>query len=121
MHYQRWRKHGDPSEDGARPLEERLAARLVRTDSGCLEWTGATLKGYGQIGDGQRVLYAHRVAYELAKGSVPDGLLVCHHCDNPPCCEPTHLFVGTVQDNTDDMIAKGRAAWQRNAAQAGAA
>jgi HNH endonuclease len=113
MHYIRWKKHGDPLNDGSRPLAERLAAGLVRTESGCLEWTGATLKGYGQIGDGRQVLYTHRVAFMLANGEIPDGMDVLHHCDNPPCCEPDHLFAGTALDNSTDMIAKGRGAWQR--------
>lgn len=113
MHYQRWKKHGDPLNDGSRSLAERLAASLVRTEAGCLEWTGATLKGYGQIGDGDKVLYAHRVAYVLANGSIPDDVDVLHRCDNPPCCDPAHLFSGTQAENMADMIAKGRAWWQR--------
>lgn len=112
MHYERWSKYGDPSNDGHRPLAERLVTRLARRESGCLEWTGATLKGYGQVGDGQKVLYAHRVAYELAYGPIPDGLHVLHRCDNPPCCEPSHLFVGTHAENMTDMADKGRAHWQ---------
>lgn len=116
MHYQRWRKHGDVNEDGRRSLAERLQAHLVRADSGCLEWRdGATRNGYGQIGDGRRVRYAHRVAYELAYGPFSDDLDVLHRCDNPPCCEPTHLFLGTAADNNADMIAKGRAWWQKEA------
>lgn len=115
MHYKRWRVHGDPLNDGTRSLAERLTARLVRTEAGCLEWTGATLKGYGQIGDGDKVLYTHRVAFTLAKGEIPDGLDVLHRCDNPPCCEPDHLFAGTALDNAVDMIAKGRGWWQRKA------
>lgn len=76
---------------------------------GCWRWTGATNgKGYGQVTvDGVHYL-AHRIAYSLAKGSVPDGLLVCHHCDNPICVRPSHLFVGTHRDNAHDMIKKGR-------------
>lgn len=81
-----------------------------------MEWTGATLKGYGQIGDGRCLRYTHRVAWELVNGPIPDGMHVCHHCDNPPCCNVDHLFLGTDADNNADMIAKGRAWWQKRLA-----
>lgn len=55
------------------------------------------------------------MAYESSTGDVPAGLLVCHHCDNPPCCNPAHLFLGTYQDNVDDMMSKGRH-WSMKAA-----
>jgi hypothetical protein len=50
----------------------------------------------------------HRIAYALEHGSVPDGALVCHRCDNPPCCNAAHLFAGSAKDNVDDMARKGR-------------
>ena len=95
-------------------LEERFWRYVHKTD-GCWLWTG-TLggKGYGSIrasgnGSGRRMLYAHRVAYELQCGPVPDGMYVCHHCDNPLCVRGDHLFVGTQADNLRDMCTKGRA------------
>ncbi len=61
---------------------------------------------YGQYRhDGKRIL-AHRMAYTLYHGEIPDDMFVCHHCDNPPCCNPHHLFIGTHRDNVEDMISK---------------
>jgi len=76
----------------------------------CWVWTGAHVPwGYGQIGlTGRKNGRAHVVSWEMHNGPIPDGLWVLHKCDNPPCVRPDHLFLGTVQDNTADMIAKGR-------------
>ncbi len=100
-------------------VSERLQRRLIASSTKshnatpCMEWQGARLpKGYGKIGDrrqkGTGWALTHRIAYEAAFGPIPDGQLVCHHCDNPPCCNPDHLFLGTHVDNAADMWAKGR-------------
>jgi hypothetical protein len=65
-------------------------------------------KGYGKLTFQGRAIYAHRLAYELTIGPIPDGMLVCHHCDNPPCCRPDHLFLGDQKANLADMVAKRR-------------
>jgi hypothetical protein len=75
----------------------------------CWPWAGAlAANGYGRVRRGHKSMAAHRVAYELYWEPVPEGLCVCHACDNPPCCNPHHLWVGTIEDNTQDMIRKGR-------------
>lgn len=78
-------------------------------DNGCWEWTGALNRhGYGSFWLDKCVL-AHRIAWRLANGPIPEGKLVMHSCDNRICCNPEHLFTGTNQDNMDDMVEKGRA------------
>ena len=79
----------------------------------CIIWTGAYYKdtGYGHVMIGDRTKRAHRVAYELFVGPIPDGLCVLHKCDNTSCINPDHLFAGSKADNTRDMIVKGRAAY----------
>lgn len=98
-----------------RPLDERLWALVnVGAPDDCWEWQGGRHRfRYGRLGlggeRGRRTEYAHRISYILAHGPIPEGLYVCHHCDNPPCCNPDHLFLGTPSDNARDMSAKGRA------------
>ena len=87
----------------------RFWKRMNHTESGCWEWQGArNPAGYGVVRVHYKMCRAHRVAYELTHGPIPDGLLACHRCDNPPCCNPDHLFLGTRKDNNDDRHAKGR-------------
>lgn len=78
--------------------------------SGCVEWTGSTTTkyGYGNLTVEGKNEYAHRYAYRRACGSIPDGLFVLHRCDNPPCVNPEHLFLGTQIDNMQDCSQKGR-------------
>lgn len=89
---------------------ERLMAKTVIVESGCIEFTGFRLpNGYGRIGGGDgKTWLAHRMAWTCANGSIPAGMLVCHHCDNPPCVNIEHLFLGTDLSNALDKIAKGR-------------
>lgn len=88
---------------------ESLINKSVNPSS-CWEWGGATNKdGYGLFYiKGKKERLAHRIAYSIYKGEFPNELFICHHCDNPSCVNPDHLFAGTQKDNMKDMVSKKR-------------
>lgn len=95
----------------------RFEKKFYKTVGGCWNWQGATQSiGYGMMGmfDEQNpekpmvMQLAHRLAYQFYIGPIPEGMDVLHHCDNRRCVNPDHLFIGTAQDNVDDMMEKGR-------------
>lgn len=103
------------------PLHIDLTTRLIRrfiaktslSETECVLWKGATAGTgltYGNFKVGKRTMLAHRVAYEIFRGPIPQGLCVLHKCDVPTCVNPAHLFLGTRQDNMDDRNQKGRQA-----------
>lgn len=86
------------------------------TATGCIPWLGPkTSKGYGYLrfsGRGGGRTTAHRIAWVLARGDLPPAILVLHRCDNPSCVNVEHMFLGSPQQNTDDMVSKGRHPWR---------
>jgi hypothetical protein len=118
-HYEIWRRHGDAHHQtraflGRGANGEKIAHRLLRksvsVESGCREWTGwCDGGGYGRVAVDRGMRPAHVVSWEIANGRpVPEGKVIRHSCDNPPCIEPDHLLVGSQAQNVADMFERGR-------------
>lgn len=116
-HWRKWRLYGDPLHIQPRqrvPAFDRFWSK-VNQGGECWEWTAARdALGYGffRMEPARPMWRAHRAAWELTNGAIPDGMIVCHRCDNPPCVRPDHLFLGSEQDNVDDRVAKDRSSRQ---------
>lgn len=92
----------------SKPIWLTFAELTIVRDNGCIEWQGhSDPKGYGRFSAKGEIL-AHRLAYRMHNGPIPDGYMVLHRCDNRLCVNPQHLFVGDNQANMDDMVRKGR-------------
>lgn len=90
-------------------VKTRFYKQAMIMDSGCIEWQGSISQaGYGQISIDCKSVLVHRLSWNIFNGKIPKGLFICHKCDNPKCCNPDHLFLGTPKDNMQDAWAKGR-------------
>lgn len=75
----------------------------------CWNWKASKVfGGYGRMGIDSHLYLAHRISWEIQNGNIPEGMMVLHKCDNPACCNPTHLFLGTQETNIRDMVSKNR-------------
>ena len=93
---------------------------LPEPNSGCWLWTSSTYHGgYGRLFADGKVQKAHRLSWQFFQGEIPKGKFVCHKCDNPPCVNPEHLFLGEAADNNHDMMRKGRAVFLKGSRHGG--
>lgn len=106
-HYYRWNLYGDPNYTKFthyKTPEEAFAAR-TEWQGDCLVWTGGTNRnGYGTLKVGHGPVLAHRYAYAKALGEIPEGLILDHKCQNPPCCNPEHLRLATHKQNGENLV-----------------
>ena len=90
-------------------IEERFFSRFKKTENGCWQWNAhADKDGYGVMSSHGKNIRAHRFSYEHHIGAIPQGMSVCHKCDNPGCVNPEHLFIGSAKDNAQDALTKKR-------------
>lgn len=115
-HYYRFKKYGNPDIVKSRyqkkdyTLEQLfLNSFIKKNEDACWEWRGPLNDwGYGRLNHSSHHIAAHRFSYQYFVGDFEESLFVCHHCDNPKCVNPNHLFLGDAQTNMDDMVKKGR-------------
>lgn len=113
-HYRRWATTGHPLTPSCRDDWFSKFLRFLPSDvapNECWLWRGPVgSKGYGNLQIREDVWSAHRLSYAMHHGDLPADRFICHHCDNPPCVNPAHLYAGTPQDNINDKVARGRLA-----------
>lgn len=104
------KRHQFPHRTSETPRFVRFWAQVDQSGGlwACWPWLGPRRNGYGMLWHGGKRRGAHRIAFELTHGRIPAGLDILHTCDNPPCCNPTHLWTGTARDNLRDAARKGR-------------
>lgn len=97
------------NQTGRLSQEQRFWEKVeIASENECWNWTGGLTDGYGIFSTRERNVLAHRLSWELAFGKIPEGLCILHECDNPRCVNPSHLFLGTREDNNRDRSSKGR-------------
>lgn len=100
---------------------DRAIIDRLNREGGCWLWTGALdERGRGRVWHDGKLKLHHRAVWEILKGPIPKGAMLCHHCDNPQCGNPAHLYVGTGKTNVNDMMSRGRHWTQREPERAAA-